>query len=421
MGHKSFREHILMPYQKARHGMPKQTAPYDVAVAKFRTLIQEQVERTERISKPVEWLDYSKLKKIVIGVIGGDGIGPIIAEETTRVLERLLKDEVESGRVEIREIEGLTIQRRIKLMKPLPDDVLSEIRKCHVLLKGPTTTPEEGSGMPNIESANIAIRRAFDLFANVRPVRIPSQGIDWVFFRENTEGEYMLGSRGLMVTPELAMDFKITTRPGAERIVRLAFEHARKTGRKKVTVVTKANVIKTTDGLFLETARRVAKDFPEIKLDGWYIDVFTAKLIDEKRRREFEVVVLPNLYGDIVTDEAAELQGGVGTAGSANIGASFGMFEAIHGSAPRMITEGRGAYADPLSLMRAAAMMLEHVGMLEKSRRLGKALDLCAVYEQKAKITGRPDGATARQFGDHVISTLEDPQLDAKWDSYQGS
>ena len=399
--------------------MSGQDAVLDAAAAHVRRLLQEQVQRVERISKPVEWIDYSKLDTIVIGVIGGDGIGPIIAKETVRVMKELLKSELSSGRVRINEIPGLEIERRLKLMQPLPDDVLSEIRKCHVLLKGPTTTPEEGSGMANIESANIAIRRAFDLFANVRPVRIPSQGIDWVFFRENTEGEYMLGSRGVMVTPELAMDFKIITKPGAERIIRLAFEHARRTGRRKVTVVTKANVVKTTDGLFLETARRVAKEYPEISWDGWYIDVFTAKLIDEKRRRDFQVVVLPNLYGDIVTDEAAELQGGVGTAGSANLGARFGMFEAIHGSAPRMITEGRGAYADPLSLMRAAVMLLEHVGMLVQSRRLAMALDICALYEPKAKITGRPDGASASQFGDHVIATLRDPHLDSRWGSFQ--
>lgn len=389
------------------------------AINHFRQLLQEQLERAERISKPVEWIDYTKLDKVVVGVIGGDGIGPIIAKETVRVLRELLKGELATEKVEIRVIEGLTIENRIKLMKSVPDDVLAEVKKCHVLLKGPTTTPEAGSGMPNIESANIGIRRELDLFANVRPVRIPAQGIDWVFFRENTEGEYVLGSRGMMVTPSLAMDFKVITRPGAERIIKLAFEHARKTGRKKVTVVTKANVIKTTDGLFLETAKRVAKDFPEINWDEWYIDVFTAKLIDEKRRREFEVVVLPNLYGDIVTDEAAELQGGVGTAGSANIGTRFGMFEAIHGSAPRMIKEGRGAYADPLSLMRAVVMLLEHIGMLEKSRRLSRALDICGQYEQKLKITGRSDGATAELFGDYVISTLADPNLDSKWQSYQ--
>ena len=389
------------------------------AAERFRVLLQEQVERAKRIGRPVEWLDYTKLDRVVIGVIGGDGIGPIIAKETTRVMERLLQDELRSGRVEIREIGGLTIENRVKQLKPLPEEVLADIRKCHVLLKGPTTTPEEGSGMPNIESANIAIRKAFDLFANVRPVKVPSQGIDWVFFRENTEGEYVLGSKGFMATPDLAVDFKVITRPGSERIIRLAFEHARKTGRKRVTVVTKANVIKTTDGLFLDAAKKVAADFPEVKWDSWYIDVFTAKLIDEKRRRDFEVVVLPNLYGDIVTDEAAELQGGVGTAGSANIGARFGMFEAIHGSAPRMITEGRGDYADPLSLMRAAVMLLEHIGMLEKSRRLAMALDVCSMYEEKVKVTGRPDGATASQFGDYVAAALSDPHLGEKWESYQ--
>ena len=398
-----------------------ETEAIDKTVRNIRNILQEQVERVHKISRTAEWTDYTKLDRLVIGIIGGDGIGPIIANESSRVLKTLLEDDIRSRKVEIREIEGLTIENRIKQMKPLPDEVLAEIKKCHVLLKGPTTTPEEGSGMPNIESANIAIRRAFDLFANVRPVRIPSEGIDWVFFRENTEGEYMLGSRGMMVTPDLALDFKVITRPGSERIIRMAFEHARKTGRKKVTVVTKANVVKTTDGLFLDTAKKVAKDFPEIKWDGWYIDVFTAKLIDPKRRREFEVVVLPNLYGDIVTDEAAELQGGVGTAGSANLGARFGMFEAIHGSAPRMILEGRGAYADPLSLMRAAAMMLEHVGMVDRSRRLGMALDMCAIYEQKAAITGRPDGATASQFGDQVISALSDPGLPSRWMAHQGS
>lgn len=400
---------------------PVSRPSFDDAVSRFRTILEEQSQRVDRISKPVEWLDYRRLDRLVIGVIGGDGIGPIIAGETGRVVKELLKDELAAGKVEIREIGGLTIENRIKQLKPLPDEVLAEIKKCHVLLKGPTTTPEEGSGMPNIESANIAIRKAFDLFANVRPVRVPSQGIDWVFFRENTEGEYVLGSKGFMVTPDMAMDFKVITRPGAERIIRMAFDHAKKTGRKRVTVVTKANVIKTTDGLFLETAKEVAKGYPDIKWDGWYIDVFTAKLIDEKRRRDFQVVVLPNLYGDIVTDEAAELQGGVGTAGSANIGARFGMFEAIHGSAPRMIAEGRGEYADPLSLMRAAVMMLEHVGMTAKGARLSKALDICGLHEQEVRITGRSDGATAAQFGDYVISVLADPGMEAKWASFQSS
>jgi isocitrate dehydrogenase (NAD+) len=385
----------------------------------FNRIVEEQIRRVAKLKESVEWLDYSKLSKLVIGVAGGDGIGPIIAKETMRVLQVLLKEEIDEGQIELREISGLTIENRVKAMKPVPDEVLAQLKRCHVLLKGPTMTPEEGGPIPNIESANIMIRRIFDLFANVRPVRVPSQGIDWVFFRENTEGEYMLGSRGLMASPDLAFDFKVITRPGAERIVRLAFEHARKTGRRRVTVVTKANVVKTTDGLFLDTARKVAKEFPEIELDSWYIDVFTAKLIDEKRRRGFEVVVLLNLYGDIVTDEAAELQGGVGTAGSANIGARYAMFEAIHGSAPRMIREGRGAYADPLSLLRAGVMMLEHVGKLGKSQQLAKALDICSMYERKLNITGRSDGVTAKEFGDYVIDTLNDPQSAARWAAYQ--
>ena len=403
------------------NGVPLQELALTQAVDHFGRLIQQQVERVKRLKEPLEWLDYSKLDRIVVGVVGGDGIGPIIARETTRVLRTLLKSEIGSGRIELREIAGLTIENRIKQMKAVPDEVLAELKRCHVLLKGPTTTPEEGGGMPNIESANIFIRRAFDLFANVRPVRVPGKGIDWVFFRENTEGEYMLGSQGLMVTPDLAVDFKVITRPGAERIIRLAFEHAKKTGRKKVTVVTKANVIKTTAGLFLETARRLAKDFPGIFWDAWYVDVFTAKLIDEKRRREFDVIVLPNLYGDIVTDEAAELQGGVGTAGSANIGARYAMFEAIHGSAPRMINEGRGEYADPLSLLRAAVMLLEHVGLLGKSRKLAMAIDVCSLYERKLEMTGRPDGATAKEFADYVLSTMADPGLAARCRSNQSS
>ncbi|MEM3190737.1 MAG: isocitrate/isopropylmalate family dehydrogenase [Candidatus Parvarchaeota archaeon] len=398
---------------------PETTIDLEKAKEHFAKVMQEQIRRVSNISKSGEWLDYSKLKKITIGVAGGDGIGPIISRETMRVLNILIDEEISSGKLQLKQIEGLTLENRIKQLKPVPDEVMEELKACNVLLKGPTTTPEAGSGVPNIESANVAIRKAFDLFANVRPVRVPSQGIDWVFFRENTEGEYVLGSQGIMVAPDIAVDFKVISRPGAERIVRLAFEYAKRTNRNKVTVVTKANVIKTTDGLFLETAKEVAKDFPDVQWDSWYIDVFSAKLIDEKRRREFKVVVLPNLYGDIITDEAAEFQGGVGTAGSANIGKRYAMFEAIHGSAPRMVQEGRGEYADPSSLMRAAAMMLEHIGYTEKAIKLNKALDICTQYEAKLKITGRPDGATAHDFADYVIATITDPRLNVKWDSYQ--
>ncbi len=384
----------------------------------FEKLLWEQLERVEKIKKEGDWIDYSKVHPIIIGVAGGDGIGPYITEQAQRVLEFLLKDEIENGKVEFRKIEGLTIENRVKHMQAVPDEVLEEIKKCHVLLKGPTTTPKKGDPWPNIESANVAIRRALDLFANVRPVRVPELGIDWVFFRENTEGAYMLGSRGININDELAMDFKIITAPGAERIIRLAFEYARKSGRKKVTVVTKANVVKKTDGLFLDIAERVAKDYPEIEWDDWFIDIMSAKLIDPARRSQFDVIVLPNLYGDILTDEAAQIQGGVGTAGSANIGKRYAMFEAIHGTALRMVKEGREKYANPISMIKAGAMMLEHLGFGDKARKLNMAIDICNIYERKVVLTGRSDGATGEELANYVMRTLKDPNLEEKWKKY---
>ncbi len=384
----------------------------------FGKLLKEQLERVEQMKKAADWLDYSKLKPIIIGVCWGDGIGPIISQETQRILSFLLKDEVKNGKVEFRTIEGLTIENRAKHMKAIPDDVLEELKACHVILKAPTTTPEKGDQWPNIESANVAMRRYLDLFANVRPVKVPKQGIDWIFFRENTEGAYVLGSKGVLVTEDLAFDFAVTTKQGAERIIRMAFEYAAKNSINNVTVVTKANVIKTTDGMFLETAKRIGKEYPQVKWEGWYIDIMTAKLVDPKRRTQFKVVVLPNLYGDILTDEAAEFQGGVGTAGSANIGKRYAMFEAIHGSAPRMIKEGRGQYADPSSLIRAGAMMLRHIGYADKAEKLEMALDICGQYEKKLVITGRDTGATAEAFGDYLMETTQDPKLKDRWKKY---
>jgi len=385
----------------------------------FGKLMIEQLERVERLKNEPDWIDYSKIKPIIIGVVGGDGIGPYICKHARAVLEFLLKDEIENGKIEIRDIEGLTIENRAKVGKAIPDDVLEEIKKCHVILKGPTTTPKKGDPWPNIESANVAMRRELDLFANVRPVKIPQEGIDWVFFRENTEGAYVLGSKGINVTEDLAVDFKVITTQGAERIIRLAFEYAKKNNINRVTVVTKANVIKTTDGKFLEVAERVAKDYPEVKWDSWFIDIMTAKLLDPARRKDFKVIVLPNLYGDILTDEAAQLQGGVGTAGSANIGKRYAMFEAIHGTALRMVKEGRAKYADPTSIIKAAAMLLDHIGYKEKARRLDMALDICTQYERKVVVTGRSDGATTAEMADYIIKTLKDKDLEKKWMNYQ--
>ena len=377
------------------------------AVAKFEALVREQLERNEKIKAQKEFVDFEKLDKIIIGVCGGDGIGPIITKESARVLEYMLADDVKAGKVEFKVIDGLTIENRVAVMKAIPDDVLAELKECHVILKGPTTTPQAGDPWPNIESANVAMRKELDLFANVRPVKVKEQGIDWTFFRENTEGAYAVGSKGVNVTDDLAMDFVVTTTEGTERIAKMAYDYAKRNGKERVSIINKANVIKTTDGKFLRICKEIGKDYPEIITDEWYIDITTAKLIDEKRRKDFKVFILPNLYGDIITDEAAEFQGGVGTAGSANLGKRYAMFEAIHGSAPRMIREGRGQYADPCSMLRATVMLLSHIGKQAEADKLERALDICMFEEKKLTITGRDNGATCSDFGDYVMETVK--------------
>jgi isocitrate dehydrogenase (NAD+) len=395
-----------------------QTEAIEKAKEHFARLLEEQLLRVDQIKAGEDWADYSKLRPIIIGVVGGDGIGPYITKEAVRVLEYVLQKEIAEGKVLLRDIPGLDIESRVKVMKALPEDVLAALKECHVILKGPLTTPKKGDKWPNLESANVSMRRELDLFANVRPVKVPEKGIDWIFYRENTEGEYVLGSKGYNVTADLAVDFKVITSPGAERIVRLAFEYARKNGIKRVSAVTKANVIKATDGKFLETAKKVAKEYPDIQFDDWFVDIMAAKLVDEKRRKDFKVIVLPNLYGDILTDEAAEFQGGVGTAGSANIGKRYAMFEAIHGSAPRMVEEGRAIYADPASMMRASVMLLRHIGFADQARRMEMALDICGQFEKKVALTGRSDGATGAQFADYVMQTLRDPELESRFEGY---
>ncbi len=382
-------------------------AQLDVACEKFRALMAAQLSRVEDMKAQGDFVDYTSLDCLKIGVCGGDGIGPVITAQARRVLEFILADLVEEGKIEFQDIEGLTIENRIAKGKAIPDDVMTELKACHIILKGPTTTPQKGSGMPNIESANVAMRKALDLFANIRPVKVPEEGINWTIFRENTEGGYAIGSSGFNITDDLAVDFTVTTKQGSDRIARLAYDYARKNGFRRVSLVTKANVIKTTDGNFLEDCHKVGDLYPEITTDEWYADIMTAKLVDTKRRRDFQVLLLPNLYGDIISDEAAEFQGGVGTAGCANIGKKYAMFEAIHGSAPRMITEGRGQYADPCSMLRACVMLLSHIGLQERADKLERALDICSFEEKKYVITGRATGATCQQFGDYVMQTLQ--------------
>lgn len=379
----------------------------EAAKERFGKLLVEQLERVEAMKAQGDFIDYQSLDQIKIGVCGGDGIGPAITAQAQRVLEYLLRDEINSGKVVFQVIEGLTIERRAAENAAIPPAVLEEIKQCHVILKGPTTTPRKGDPWPNVESANVAMRKELDLFANVRPVRIPEQGIDWTFYRENTEGAYAVGSKGVHVTEDLGVDFTVVTTQGCERIIRTAFEFAKANGKTRVTAVTKANIIKTTDGKFLDIFREIANEYPDITADDWYIDIMTAKLVDEKRRKDFQVVVLPNLYGDIITDEAAEFQGGVGTAGSANIGKRYAMFEAIHGSAPRMVQEGRDIYADPCSMIRAGAMLLNHIGYHKEADQLYRALDICTITEKKLMLTGRDTGATSSQFADYLMETIE--------------
>ncbi len=364
------------------------------ALAHFKNLLEEQFKRLETMDKPKK--DFSKMDIITVGICPGDGIGPVITDQAVRILEHLLADDIASGKIVLKQIEGLTIENRLVLNQPVPIDVLAEIKTCDVLLKGPTTTPNGGT----MESANVTLRRELDLYANVRPVSIPELGIDWMFYRENTEGEYVLGSKGIDL-PGMAVDFKVTTDAGTKRIARAAFDYAKQNGKTKVTVVTKANIMKKTGGKFSKLCAEIAAEYPGIETDEYYIDIMTAKLLDERVRNQFQVFVLPNLYGDIITDEAAQIQGGVGTAGSANIGDQYAMFEAIHGSAPRMIEMGRGQYANPSSIIKAGAMLLRHIGKTAEAEKLENALETCPVV-----ITGKEGSPTAIDYTNALLAML---------------
>lgn len=364
----------------------------DKAVDQFRHLLEQQVSREDRMREGSVSVDYSEKDTITIGVIPGDGIGPVIVEQAKRVLSHLLRDEIASGKIILKDIEGLTIENRLACGQSVPGDVLETIKSCDVLLKGPTETPKGGT----MESANVTLRRELDLFSNVRPVNVPDEGIDWTFFRENTEGEYVLGSRGIEIPDKLAMDFKVTTDSGTKRIARAAFEFAKNNGKDHVSIVTKANIMKKTDGKFSEICHEVAENYPGITVEDFYIDIMTAKLINTAERSRFKVFVLPNLYGDIITDEAAQIQGGVGTAGSANTGDRYAMFEAVHGTAPQLIKEGKGDFANPLSIIKASEMLLRHIGFAGKADLLANAIE----------DAGDTDGCRTSEIGDRIIGKL---------------
>ncbi|MCQ2488668.1 MAG: isocitrate/isopropylmalate family dehydrogenase [Clostridia bacterium] len=379
------------------------TPAVEAAVEHFKNLLCDQLERCDKMAADTSKVDFSTLPEIRIGICGGDGIGPIISKEAERLLRFMLEDDVAAGKIKFVDIDGLTIENRLACGKAIPDDVLALLKTCPVILKGPTTTPTGGT----MESANVAMRRELDLYANVRPVSVPSEGIDWVFYRENTEGEYVLGSKGIEIPEKLAFDFKVTTDLGTKRIVRAAFDYAKNNGKTNVAIVTKANIMKKTDGKFSKIAHEIAAEYPGIEAEEWFIDIMTANLVNTEKRSKFQVVVLPNLYGDIITDEAAQIQGGVGTAGSANIGDHYAMFEAIHGSAPRMIERGDGAYANPASMFKATEMLLRHIGYSEKADLLAKAMNICLETEKKVVITGHKDGASCEEFGNYVMETVK--------------
>ncbi len=376
------------------------------AQEKFGALIEQEAVRIEKMKESAEQVDLTKKERVIVGIIPGDGIGPLLMSQARRVMQVLVGSEIEKGRIEVREIEGMTIENRVAKNESLPPEILAEIKKCDVLLKSPLTTPRAGDGMPNLVSANSLLRRGLDLFAAVRPIKIREKNIDWTFFRENIEGEYIWGNKGIQVDEDLAVDFKVQTRQGSERVARAAFEFARKNGKKNVTVVTKANIVKLADGNFIKAVRKVGEEYPEIEIQERLVDAMCAKMLDTEFTRGIEVLVLPNLYGDIVTDVAAEHSGGLGAACSSNMGTRYALFEAIHGSAPKMIEEGRGAYADPCSLIRAMGQMLAHIGYTKENALLEQALDICTVTERKVVVTRRPDGASAVEFTDYLLDTL---------------
>ena len=376
------------------------------AKERFGRLIEAEAVRIAAM-KETAAPNFAALDRLVIGILPGDGIGPLIMKQALRVLRRLLDGELAAGGIELRHIDGLDIENRAAKGQSVPDDVLAEVKKCPIILKGPMTTPRPGDPWPNLASANAVLRRELDLFSNVRPVTVPEKGIDWTFFRENIEGAYIWGSKGIQVNEDLAVDFVVETLQGSRRIAGAAFEFARKNNKKSVTAVTKANIVKLTDGNFLNACQAAAKAYPEISYQERFVDIVSAKLGDAEFSEGLEVFVLPNLYGDIVSDVAAEIQGGVGTAGSANLGDRYALFEAIHGTAPFLMQNNRGDYADPSSLLRAIVLMLSHIGKQEKAGLLDRALDVCGWKERRLVITSFREDASTEAYTDYILETLE--------------
>src|SRR5690349_4639461 len=330
-----------------------------------------------------------------ITLIPGDGIGPEVAEATMKAVEAT-GAEIEWERVEA----GLGALASTGQL--IPDDVWASLECTRVGLKGPTTTPV-GGGHPSI---NVALRKKLGLYVNFRPVRrLPGLrtryqdvGIDLALFRENTEDLYS----GLEheVVPGVVESLKIITQNASMRIARATFEYARREGRRKVTAIHKANIMKLSDGLFLKCCREVSLRYPEITYNELIVDNACMQMV--MRPEQFDLLVLPNLYGDIISDLAAGLVGGLGIVPGANIGDEHAIFEAVHGTAPDIAGKG---YANPTALMQSAALMLAHIGEAAASQNLQRAIE--TVYAQRNMLTGDVGGtASTAQFTDAVISHI---------------
>jgi len=331
-----------------------------------------------------------------ITVIRGDGIGPEIMDATLQVLDALqvgLKYEFADAGLVALEKHG----------ELLPPATLESIRRNRVALKSPLTTPV-GEGFSSI---NVELRKRFDLYANVRPAqsfpntrsRFPT-GVDLITVRENTEGAYSAEGQSVSADGETATSITRTTRRGSERIVRYAFELARRTGRKKVTVVHKANILKSTSGLFLKTARAVAQEYTDIQCNELIVDNCCMQLV--MKPEQFDIIVTTNLFGDIISDLCAGLVGGLGLAPGANIGTDAAIFEAVHGSAPDIAGKG---IANPCALLLGAGQMLDHLGLVEQATRLRKAI--VATLEAKDSLTPDLGGAgTTSTFAQAIARRL---------------
>jgi isocitrate dehydrogenase (NAD+) len=333
------------------------------------------------------------MSKTTVTLIPGDGIGPEVSEAAVRVLDAA-GAEIEWER----HIAGREAVE--KCGNPLPPEVLESIRRNRLALKGPITTPVGGG----FKSINVQLRQALDLYANLRPSRslpsIPSrfEGVDIVVVRENTEDLYS----GLehTVVPGVVESLKIITEKASLRIARFAFEYARRHGRKRVTAVHKANIMKLSDGLFLDCVRRVAQEYPEIKADDKIVDNMCMQLV--MRPEEWDMLLLENLYGDIVSDLCAGLVGGLGVVPGANIGAEVAMFEAVHGSAPDIAGKD---IANPLAIIRSGIMMLYHMNKDEVAERVRAALRH-VVVQQQIRTRDLGGEASTTQFTDAIVAVL---------------